>query len=72
MHLLTFKETEAMLRGIDSRAYRDAERDFLRFHLIDFVSAVASKIGARAVPFYSDIARLAANLCTKELTLLST
>ncbi len=71
MHVLTFKEIEAMLRGADSRPYREAERDFLRFHLSDFVAEVASKVGGNTAPFYSDVARLAATFCAKELAYLS-
>jgi DMSO reductase family type II enzyme chaperone len=71
MHLLTFKETEGLIQGVDRSAYRQAERDFLRFHLIDFVAAVASKIGGRAAPFYSDVALLANAFCTKELAYLA-
>jgi DMSO reductase family type II enzyme chaperone len=71
MHLLTFKETAGLLQGADTSAYRQAERDFLRFHLTDFVAAVASKVGGRAAPFYSDVAQLANAFCAQELAYLS-
>jgi len=71
MHLLTFKETEGLLQGADRSAYRQAERDFLRFHLSDFVAAVANKIGGRAAPFYSELAQLAHTFCASELAYLS-
>lgn len=71
MHLLTFKETEGLIQGVDRSAYRQAQRDFLRFHLTGFVSAVASKIGGRSAPFYSDLALLSNAFCTKELAYLS-
>ena len=71
MHLLTFKETEGLLEGADRSAYRQAEREFLRFHLTDFVASVAAKIGGRAAPFYSDLAQLAHSFCAKELAYLS-
>lgn len=71
MHLLTFKETEGLLKNADTRAYRDAQRDFLRFHLIDFVAAVASKVGKRAAPFYSELTELAQHFCAKELAYLA-
>ena len=71
MHLLTFKETEGLLKGVDRSAYRQAERDFLRFHLSGFVSAVANNIGGRAAPFYSELAQLANTFCAKELAYLS-
>ncbi|MBI1997804.1 MAG: molecular chaperone TorD family protein [Deltaproteobacteria bacterium] len=71
MHLLTFKETEGLLQGADRSAYRQAEQDFLRFHLTDFVASVAAKIGGRGAPFYSDLAQLAHGFCAKELAYLS-
>jgi DMSO reductase family type II enzyme chaperone len=71
MHVLTFKETEGLLQGVDRSAYRQAERDFLRYHLTDLVSAVASKVGGRAAPFYSDLALLANAFCVKDLAYLA-
>lgn len=71
MHLLTFKETEGLLQGADRSAYRQAERDFLRFHLSDFVAAVSNKIGGRGAPFYSELAQLTNTFCAKELAYLS-
>lgn len=71
MHLLTFKETEGLLQGADRSAYRQAERDFMRFHLSGFVAAVANKIGGRAAPFYSELAQLANTFCARDLAYLS-
>lgn len=71
MHALSFKEAEAMLQGKDRRSYRDAQRDFLRFHLNEFIAAVANKVGGNRAPFYPDVARLAANFCAKDLDHLS-
>lgn len=70
MHVLTFREAEALLQGNERRAYRAAERDFLRFHLGDFIATVASKVGGSGVPFYSDLASLAAAFCQRELAYL--
>lgn len=70
MHLLTFKETEALLQGKGRDAYLKAERDFLRFHLGGFVAAVTSRVGSSGVPFYTDLARLADGFCQKELAYL--
>lgn len=70
MHVLTFREAEALLQGSERRAYRAAERDFLRFHLGDFIAMVVSKVGASGVPFYSDLASLAAAFCQGELAYL--
>ena len=71
MHVLTFKEAEGLLQGADRSAYRDAERDFLRFHLSDFTESVAAKVGGRAAPFYADLAQLVHGFCAKELAYLS-
>ena len=71
MHVLTFKEAEGLLQGNDRSAYRQAERDFLRFHLTGFVSAVATKVGGHPAPFYADLALLANQFCAKELAYLA-
>lgn len=71
MHLLTFKETEALIRGQERGAYLRAERDFLRFHLNEFVAAVAKGVGGKQVPFYADLARLAESFCKNELAYLA-
>jgi DMSO reductase family type II enzyme chaperone len=71
MHALSFKETEAVLEGKDRRPYRDAQRDFLRFHLSEFIGAVANKVSGNQAPFYPEAARLAANFCAKDLGHLS-
>lgn len=70
MHALSFKEAEALTRGGGRGAYVSAERDLLRFHLGDFVASVASRVGERKVPFYSDLARLAEGFCQSELAYL--
>jgi DMSO reductase family type II enzyme chaperone len=67
MHLLTFKETEALIQGKDGSAYLRAEHDFLRFHLNDFVTALAKGMEGKEVPFYVDLARLAESFSQKEL-----
>ncbi len=70
MHLLTFKEAEALAKGQQGSAYLKAERDFLRFHLSDFVAAVSKSAGGKKVPFYADLACLAEGFCQKELAYL--
>ena len=67
MHLLTFKETEALILGKDSGAYLKAERDFLRFHLGDFVTTLGKGMEGKEVPFFVDLARLAEGFSQKEL-----
>jgi DMSO reductase family type II enzyme chaperone len=71
MHMLTFKEAEALIQGKEKSAYLDAERDFLRFHLCEFVSAIAGRIGGNGVAFYADLARLAEAFCQKEMSYLA-
>jgi DMSO reductase family type II enzyme chaperone len=70
MHALTFKEAEALSRNQERKAYVQAQRDFLRFHLHDFVAAVAARAGGKDVPFYSDLARLAESFCRHEAAYL--
>lgn len=70
MHLLAFKEAEALVQGKKRDPYTKAERDFLKFHLCDFASAVAGRAGRSRAVFYSDLARLAEGFCQKELSYL--
>lgn len=70
MHLLTFKEAEALAKGQERRVYLQAQRDFLRFHLSDFVAAVSRSAGGKRAPFYADLACLAEGFCQKELAYL--
>lgn len=70
MHMLTFKEAETLALGKERQAYLDAERDFLRLHLLEFAADVGGRVGSKGVPFYSDMARLAADFCQRELTYL--
>ncbi len=70
MHLLTFKETEAVVQGGERRTYLRAEQDFLRFHLSDLLAAVAKKMEGVSVPFYQDLAGLGYSFCQKELAYL--
>ncbi|MBI4529356.1 MAG: molecular chaperone TorD family protein [Deltaproteobacteria bacterium] len=70
MHLLTFKEAEALLQGKTKAAYVNAQRDFLRYHVGDLVSSVSRRLGNRAVPFYQDLVALANTFCQNELAFL--
>lgn len=72
MHLLTFKETEALIQSKERKAYVMAERDFLRLHLSDLVAGVAGRVVGSGVPFYSDLCRLASDFCQRELAFLQT
>jgi len=66
MHVLTFQEAAALERGEDPTPYRQAQKEFLRHHLADLVAAVASRLEAMGVPFYSQMARLAHLLCRQD------
>ena len=73
LHALTFKEAELWQQGKGEEAvrpYRDAERDFLLFHLADFLPQVAGKVVHRNISFYSDLARLGERFCQAELACL--
>ncbi len=71
LHALTFKEAELLDGGREVAAYRRAERDFLRFHLTDFVAEVAAMVVPRGIPFYSELAGLAKRFCQAEQTYLA-
>lgn len=73
LHVLTFKEAELRQEGKGGKAlipYQQAQRDFLLFHLMDFVPQVAGKVVHRNVSFYSDLARLGEQFCQAELAYL--
>ncbi len=71
MHALTFLEAKALEEGEDPTPYRQAQREFLRFHLADFAAAVASRLAGMGVPFYSAAAQVAHRLCAQDLRFLS-
>jgi putative dimethyl sulfoxide reductase chaperone len=73
MHALTFKEAEFRQQGKGDQAlirYQQAERDFLFFHLMDFLLQVAGKVVRQNISFYSDLARLGEQFCQAELAYL--
>jgi DMSO reductase family type II enzyme chaperone len=73
LHQLTFKEAELWQQGKGAEAlrpYREAERDFLLFHLADFLPQVAGKVVRRNISFYSDLVRLGEGFCQAELAYL--
>jgi DMSO reductase family type II enzyme chaperone len=71
MHILSFQEAAALESGSGSDAYRQAEQDFLRFHLVDFTKAIADRTEPKGNPLYSGIAALARDLCQQHLQFLS-
>lgn len=71
MHALTFKEAALLTEQQDVSAYRKAQRDFLRFHLADFLPEVARVVGPKDAPFYSDLARLGHRFCQQELAYMA-
>jgi DMSO reductase family type II enzyme chaperone len=70
MHLLTFKETEALIQGKERGAYLRAEQDFLRLHLSDIGAALAKGIGGKEVPFYGELVCLAESFIQMDLSYL--
>ncbi len=73
LHVLTFKEAELRQQGQGEdalRPYQQAQRDFLSFHLMDFLPQVAGKVVQRNISFYSDLARLGEEFCQAELAYL--
>lgn len=73
LHALTFKEAELLQQGKGAAALspcRRAQRDFLRFHLGDFLPRVAGEIAPRGISFYSDLARLGDQFCRADLAYL--
>lgn len=66
LHALTFKEAAELARGGSVGPLRQAQRDFLRFHLEEFTAAVAERLAGRRAPFYPALAALAAAFCRAE------
>jgi DMSO reductase family type II enzyme chaperone len=73
LHALIFKEAELLQQGGGAEALsscRRVQRDFLRFHLGDFLPQVAGEIVPRGIPFYSDLARLGEQFCQADFAYL--
>jgi DMSO reductase family type II enzyme chaperone len=71
LHALSFKEASVLAGGGDPTPLRQAQRDFLRFHLVPFATAVAERLGASGAPFYPALASLAASLCQADRAYLA-
>jgi hypothetical protein len=71
MHILSFQEAAAIENGSSPDAYRQAARDFLRFHLVDFTKAIGDRTEPKGTPLYSGITALARDLCQQHLQSLS-
>ena len=73
LHALTFKEAELVQAGKGAGALsscRRVQRDFLRFHLGDFLPQVAGEIVPRGISFYSELARLGEQFCQADFAYL--
>ncbi len=70
MHYLSFREAEAVAKGVDPAPYRAAQRDFLAFHLCDLVGTIAARIEPRGVAFYSALTSVARTVCSNDLQAL--
>ncbi len=71
MHALTFLEATSLEKDESPLVFRQAQKEFLRFHLVDFTAAVASRLGEAGVPFYTAVAEIARDLCAQELEYLA-
>lgn len=71
MHVLAFQEAAALQQGVDPGPYRRAQRDFLRFHLVEFTEAIAATTVPKGVAPYSGITGLARDLCGQHLQFLN-
>ncbi|MBT4494463.1 MAG: hypothetical protein HOC70_14570 [Gammaproteobacteria bacterium] len=71
MHILAFQEASALESGSDGSAYRDAQRDFLRFHLVEFTQAIADRTEPKGVALYSGLSALARDVCQQHLQSLT-
>ena len=70
LHALTFREAVALNDGSPVEALRRAERDFLRLHLVEFVSTLSARLAGSGAPFYPALAACAASFCQSELAFL--
>lgn len=70
MHFLTYQEVRALDTGDDPAPFRAGQRDFLRFHLGDFLDAVADKAAPRGVVPYSALAQMSRAVCHQHIALL--
>lgn len=68
MHFLAFRQGDADLTGSAMQPFRDAERDFLRHHLADWVPALALRNSGQATggDFSGAILNLAAQFISAE------
>lgn len=71
MHILAYKQADILRKNGDTAPYWQAQRDFLRFHVVDFVNSIADLAVPRQIPFYSDVAALAKSFCAADLSYLS-
>lgn len=71
MHVLTFGEAVAEDGAGQPDVYRQAERDFLRYHLSDLAFRVNKGLEGRNAPFYPELARLLAAFVEKEMAALA-
>ena len=67
MHVLTFKEVIASREGKKLEPYLKAERDFLERHLVEFITALGSRLSRDKTPFFSDIIAPAERFCSIDL-----
>lgn len=83
LHYLTFKEVNALQKGVPPDAYRRAQKDFIRRHLAVWIPQAARRVEAlcdkapedacrEALRFYASLLGLTDRFLQKELEYLST
>ncbi len=70
MHALTFGEAAAQDGQGEPTLYRQAQRDFLQYHLLDLASRVEEGLKGRQTPLYPELAGLLSAFLEKEIELL--
>jgi DMSO reductase family type II enzyme chaperone len=71
LHYLAYREAELLARGEDAGDYRRAARDFAQRHPGRFVPKLQARLaGARAMPFYRELAARLAGFLAHDLARL--
>ena len=71
LHGLTFGEAAALDGQGEPGLYRQAEREFLQYHLKGLASRVAEGLRGRQVPLYPELAQLISAFAARELEYLA-
>lgn len=66
MHALTFGEAAAVESGRDVSIYRQAQRDFVEYHLTPLISRVTEGLKGRGSAFYPELAGVLGSFVSQE------